>query len=40
MGNYLLPPLPPDLISTIARNEPLDERHLQESPCGPSSATS
>jgi hypothetical protein len=29
-GNYLLPPLPPDLISTIAQNEPLDERHLQE----------
>ena len=29
-GDYLLPPLGVDVISKIARNEPLDERHLQE----------
>ncbi|MFI5454057.1 MAG: C25 family cysteine peptidase [Isosphaerales bacterium] len=29
-GDYLLPPLGADVISKIARNEPLDERHLQE----------
>jgi hypothetical protein len=29
-GQYLLPPMPLDVIGKIARNEPIDEKHLQE----------
>jgi DNA/RNA endonuclease G (NUC1)/V8-like Glu-specific endopeptidase len=29
-GDYLLPPLPVRVVGQIARNEPIDEKHLQE----------